>query len=344
MGGGGQANSGQASQAASQQTAANNQDMALSKQYGGQEQQIFNQLFGQGGSGGSLSQFMDPKNLDQKGLNSNYKTQFNEGSNQLAQGYAQQRGALARNFANAGATPNSTPNGFQADQMNKLGRGEADTRGQLYAGLKGQQYSDTLNNFWNANNVAAGQQAQATGGSTAGAGNAGSSSASMYGTAGAYHPSQWGNVLGSALGAAGTVGASAMSGGTASAASQCPASGSLVLLEDGSTKNIEDLRAGDILQSKDGTATVLLKDPTPGKQSVLIVKTEQFSVRVSHSHWFDRPSCGYVLAIESIGKLLPTLNGDQKVLDLAHGGQSLCWDLTLDESHSYNVDGFWSLG
>ena len=36
-------------------------------------------------------------------------------------------GALSRSFANMGAGTNSTPSGFQADQMNKLARGEADT-------------------------------------------------------------------------------------------------------------------------------------------------------------------------------------------------------------------------
>lgn len=204
--GGGQANSGQASTAAAQQTAANNQDMSLSKQYGGQEQQIFSKLFGTGGgSGGTLSGMMDPSSLNTGTPTGAYKTAWNNAQNNIAQSYAGQRGSLAQQFANGGATSRSTPNGFQADQMNQLSRGEADTRGSTYTGIVGQQHQDALNNFWNANNIASGQSAQATGGSTTGAGNAGSSSASIYGTAGAYHPGQ-------IIPAASQVGSAALSG------------------------------------------------------------------------------------------------------------------------------------
>jgi hypothetical protein len=204
--GGGQANKGQASQAAAQQTAANNQDMALSTQYGGQEQQIFSKLFGSNGSGGTLSGMMDPKSLNTGAPTGAYKTAWNNAQNNIAQSYAGQRGSIAQQFANTGATSRSTPSGFQADQMNQLARGEADTRGSTYTGIVGQQHQDSLNNFWNANNIASGQAASATGGSTTGAGNAGSSSAAVYGTAGQYHPP---STLNSVIGAAGTVGGAA---------------------------------------------------------------------------------------------------------------------------------------
>lgn len=208
--GGGQTNSGQASQAAAQQTAASNQDMALSKQYGGQEQQMFNKLFGTGGSGGTLSGMMNPASLNTGAPTGAYKTQWNTAQDQIGRDFANQRGSIAQQFANMGATSRSTPSGFQADQMNQLARGEADTRGTTYTNLVGQQHQDALNNFWNANNIAAGQQASATSGSTTGAGNSGSSSAALYGTAGAYHPPAYASALGSGIGAAGTVGGAAV--------------------------------------------------------------------------------------------------------------------------------------
>jgi hypothetical protein len=212
MGGGGQANSGQASGAYAGQQAASAQDMALSAQNQAFQKQLFTKLFGGGGKGGTLTAMLDPKSLNVKGLTSPYQTQFNEGSDQIGKDYAAQRGSLAQSFANSGATSSSTPSGFQADQMRKLGSSAADTRGQLFTGLVGQQHADALNNFWNASNIASGNAASAGSGALQGSGQAGSSNASIYGTAGQYHPSQFGSVLGSALGAGGTVGAGAMMG------------------------------------------------------------------------------------------------------------------------------------
>jgi hypothetical protein len=212
MGGGGQSNSQQAATAATQQTQANAQDMAISKQNADLQKRMTDTLFGSGapGSRGTLSGMLDPASLTQKGLNPAYTTQFNQGSDQLGKDYAAQRGALAQSFANSGATSSSTPTGFQADQMRKLDSSTADSRGQLYSDLVGKQYGDTLSNFWNANNIASGNAATSGSTATNAAGNSGSSSAQIYGTAGQYHPSQFGSIVGSALGAGGQVGAAAM--------------------------------------------------------------------------------------------------------------------------------------
>src|SRR5690349_21654203 len=114
--GGGQANSGQAATAAAQQTAANNQDMALSKQYGTQEQQIFNKLFGPNASGGgTLSPFMNPASLNTGAPTGSYKTAWNTAQDQIGKNYANERGSIAQSFANGGASSRSTPNGFMAD-------------------------------------------------------------------------------------------------------------------------------------------------------------------------------------------------------------------------------------
>src|ERR1700688_4676886 len=104
--GGGQANSGQASTAAAQQTAANTQDMQISAANAARQQQLTNTLFGTGapGSTGTLSGMLNPANLTQSGLNPAYTAQFNQGKDQIGQSTAQQRGLLAQSFANSGAT------------------------------------------------------------------------------------------------------------------------------------------------------------------------------------------------------------------------------------------------
>lgn len=202
--GGGQANAGQASTAAAQQTAASNQDMALSKQNQQRQTQLQNTLFGTGapGSTGTLTSMMDPKSLNTGAPTGAYQTAWNNAQGQIGQNYAQQRGQLAQTLANQGMSSNNTPSGFQADQQRKLGSSEADSRGSTYTGIVGQQYSDALNNFWNANNIASGNAATSTSGALTGSGQSGSSSAQLYGTAGQYHAGQIVPALGQVASAA----------------------------------------------------------------------------------------------------------------------------------------------
>ena len=212
--GGGQANSGQASTAASQQTAANNQDMSLAASNAAFQQAMQQKLFGVAsgkpgstgfsGGGGTLSGMMDPANLTQTKFNPAYQAQWNQAQGQIAKNYALQKGSLQQQWANSGMGSNNTPSGFMADQQRQLGSSEADARGSTYTGLKGQQYQDSLANFWNASNIASGNAATAGSTATQSAGNAGSSSAQIYGTAGQYHPSP---VASSLIGAGGQVGA-----------------------------------------------------------------------------------------------------------------------------------------
>lgn len=335
MGGGGQANKGQATGSYDSQQAASAQDMALSKQYGAQQQQQYGNLFGADGKSGTLGGMMDPKSLDTGSPTGAYKTAWNNAQNQIGSNFANERGSLARSFANSGATSNSTPNGFQADQMNKLGRGEADTRGSTYTGIVGQQHSDALNNFWNANNLASGQAASSGQGALTGAGNSGSSSASLYGTAGQYHPSPLAGIAGSALQAGGTMGAAAM----------CPASGSAILMHDRSLKKVEDLKKGDQLMGIDGEADELLDDPLPAQPNeVLFIQTKDFACTVSQAHTFVRPEGGYMFAGKCVGRKAATLDGEQPVLSAEMFPDKLvCWRLFLSRSHTYNVGGIWSM-
>lgn len=336
MGGGGQANSGQASTAAAQQTAASNQDMAISAANAKRQQQLTSTLFGSGapGSTGTLSGMLDPSKLNQTGLNDNYKTQFNEGKNQIGQSTDQQRGQLAQSFANSGATSSSTPNGFQADQMRKLGSSQADAQGQLYSTLKGSQYTDALNNFWNANNIASGNAGTAGQTATTAAGNSGSSSAGIYETAGQYHPSTMGNVVGSALGAAGAVGQGAMT---------CPADGSLIMMADGTLKKIEHIAPGDQVMGIDLVADEVI-DIQPTLQVVCTIVTAKRQTIVSQSHTFERHHGGYSFALKSEGEELSYVGGPETVTTVIPlTKKQMCRHIMLKRSHGYCCDGFWSL-
>lgn len=342
MGGGGQANKGQATTAANQQSAANQQDMTLAASNAAFQKAMQDKLFGiSSGKPGSLTGMMDPASLNTGAPEGAYKTAWNTSQDQIGKDYANQKGSLAQSFANSGATSRSTPNGFQADQMNKLSRGEADTRGSTYTGIVGQQHQDALNNFWNANNVASGNAANSGQTATQAAGNSGNSSAQIYGTAGQYHPSSMGNVLGSAIGAGGAMG----SAGITAAAQSCPASGSLILMFDRTLKKVEELKKGDQLMGIDGEADELLDDPMPSKpEDVLFIQTREFACTVSQTHTFVRPEGGYMFAGKSVGRPVSTIAGEQPILSTGIFPDKLvCWRLFLSRSHTYNVSGFWSL-
>jgi Hom_end-associated Hint len=286
---------------------------------------------------------MNPANLTQTGLNPAYTAQFNQGKDQIAQSTAQQKGALAQSFANSGATGSSTPNGFQADQMRQLGSSQADQQGQLYSGLMGSQYNNALNNFWNANNIASGNAATGASTSTAAAGNSGSSSASIYGTAGQQTPS----TLNSVLGAVGTAGAGVAQGiGTAQAANYangCPVDGSLILMSDGSHKKVEEIGVGDSVMGMDRRGDEVI-GIEPTLQSVCTVATEHKRVTVSISHTFERWNGGYSFALKTLGENLELEDGAGgmiiSVIPLLH--KRMCRHILLKRSHGYCCDGFWS--
>jgi hypothetical protein len=328
MGGGShQVNSGQATGSYNAGQGAIGQDTALANSNAAFQKAMQDRLFGAGGKGGTLSGMMDPASLNTGAPTGAYKTAWNNSQNQIASDFANQKGSLAQSFANMGAGTRSTPNGFQADQMNKLSRGEADTRGATYTGLVGQQHQDALNNFWNANNLAGGQAANSTSASVGAAGNAGNTAANLYGVAGKQKQT----------------GTSAATGITESAL--CPASGSPILMADHTIKKVEELRKGDKLLGIDGEVEELIDDPVPSEPSECVfVQTREFAALVSLTHTFARSRGGYAFAAKCVGLELATQTGPQAVLSGELWPEKLsCWRLLTSRSHTYNVGGIWSL-
>lgn len=337
MGGGGQANKGQATQAAAQQTAASNQDMALSKQNQAYQARLMGMLFGTGAKGsdsGSLTGFMDPKKLDDANLSGAYKSAYNQGTDQLSKDYSNARGSLSQAWANRGMGSNSTPSGFQADQERQMGGNLADSRGAAFSDALGKQHGEALNNFWNANNIASGNAASTGSGALQGSGQSGSSSAQVYGTAGQYHPSAFGSIVGSALGAGGQVGAAAM----------CVTAGMRILLPGDEWIKAEFLKKGDIVLGIDGRGDEVVEVEETRPQPVCDVATLKRTARVSLSHAFDRSDGGYVCAGSAVREMLNTLDGREDVIavDMLPDHQ-VCYFIRVKRSHGYCVEGLWSL-
>jgi len=212
--GGGQANSGQASQAASNANAASNQNLALGNEEAQRQLQMYNLLFGTGakGSTGTLSQFLNPASLNVTNPTGAYKLNYEQTVNQTSNAAKAGQANIVRQAAANGL-------GLSSPAIAELARetslDSANQKGQDFASAVTAQHNDAVNNFWNATGIASGT-GNSSGSTAVGANSgAGSTAAGIYGTAGAYHPSPWTNVVGSGLQAGGAVGAAAA----------CPAAG-----------------------------------------------------------------------------------------------------------------------
>lgn len=332
MGGGPKpVNSGQAASSSANANAATQQSLAQSTQNAAYQKQLMGKLFGSGvGSDqGSLGGMLDPSKLNDANLSGAYKEAYNQGTNQLSSDYSNQKGSLAQAWANKGMTSGSTPSGFQADQERQLGSAEADSRGSAFTSALGAQHQETLNNFWNAGNIASGNAASTGQLAGSNAGNAGSTATGIFSTAGKQAQT----------------GTSAQTGITEAAV--CPISGSKILMWDGKWKSIEELKKGDRVLSIDGTCDDVVADPHPtDPQRVFEFETVDGSCRVSLSHCFVRPGCGFVLAEDGTRRrlLVETVNGTRQLRGATNYSEdAICWELKIEPSHVYCVDGFWSL-
>lgn len=182
----------QAKNAATAQTNANNMSASLYGTYDPTTRTY---------SGGSVSEFLDPSKLNQKGLYGTYLQQYNSAADQVANNTRNAVGSTFRNMASRGM--GATPTGFGADQQRQAFQTEAGQLSSLYGGAAGQQLSDATNNFWQANNMlnnsANVNQASATANNAGAAG----TNASLYGTASTQTPNVWGNIMTAAAGNAG---------------------------------------------------------------------------------------------------------------------------------------------
>jgi hypothetical protein len=292
-------------------------------------------------SGGTLGGFLDPSKLNVDHPTGTYGLQYNQFLKNNAKSYQNAQGAATRDQANRGITQT----GFAADQSRQLARDQADTEGAGFSDYAGKSYQDALQKFWAANDALSGQGTGAMSAAIAGNQAAAGNYSNLYNSASQPRPSALGQIVGGALGAAGQIGAAALTGGgstAAQAAQQCPVEGSLILMFDGSEIPVEEIRSGMNLMGIDGDAVPVLQDPISAVALAVEVRSPAGSTRVSESHTFALVRGGYEYALGAEGKPLwhrlyvATCSveplGEKKVYPLILGG-----------SHSYAVDGFWSL-
>jgi len=157
-------------------------------------QQTRNALFGTPNAsgqmtGGSLSAMTNPGSLLFSGLTGPYNSQYQQSADITNKQDQNQLATQRQSQANRGFS--KTPSGFDADQELQTRLAAAGANGSNYATLAGKQYQDTLNNFWNANNLMAGQSASANSSAIAANSAAASNYANLYGTASQQKQNPW---------------------------------------------------------------------------------------------------------------------------------------------------------
>lgn len=206
----------------------------LGNQYSGQQQQLFNMLWGTPGTpgapsaggpsggtttGGALGNFLNPANLNVTSPTGPFAGAFTNDKTQLAKTAAQNAEDIKSQAAQSGFGANS-PSGMTADQLRANNSDLANNVGKAFTTETGNSYQAALNNFWNAANAAQTGAATAQSGALQGTGNAADIYENLYGPSlGKETQNNAGvmGVLGPILGAAGTIGGAAM-GGPAGAA------------------------------------------------------------------------------------------------------------------------------
>jgi len=224
----------------------------LGNQYSGQQQQLYNMLWGAPGSspssttgggggmpvapamstgasstsgapaaggsggtgGGALGAFLNPANLNVTSPTGPFAGAFTNDKTQLAQTAAQNAENIKSQAAQSGFGANA-PSGMTADQLRQNNSDLANNVGQAFTTETGNSYNAALNNFWNAANAAQSGAATAQSGALTGTGNAANVYSNLYGQSlGKQTNTNSGvmGILGPILGAASPVGAAAVGG------------------------------------------------------------------------------------------------------------------------------------
>jgi hypothetical protein len=172
--------------------------------------------------------------------------------------------------------------------------------------------------------------------------------AGLYGTSSGGS----GNQLGSAANAAKTPGfwdtfapALAQGAGTA-AAGFCPCAGSMILMADGSTKPVEELKKGDFLWALSTSAppNEVRETPQPMKTTCFSVTTKNGRKhRGSSTHTLALAIGGYAFMRESLGQVVLAERETDIIAQVADIGVQDVYPLMIGGSHTYQADGIWIL-
>jgi hypothetical protein len=335
-----QVNEGQATGSYNNATGVGKEQEGLAKYNHGVQSAAMQSLFGfnpdTGGTAptgtGTLTHFLDPATLDVNGPTGAFKTQYTNTAKNIDTNTQQAIGSLSREAANRGFGMGSN---FTADQNRKTYLDSAATKGNAFADFTGRSQADATQNFWNANNMLAGQGAQAGGQAVQGYAGAGSTYDNLYGVAGKQAaPTGFGNAL---VGALGVAGAGAMTG-------FCPVEDSLITLANGEKKKVQELDVTDDIAQSDGKSARLRTKPQIAvRESCEVITNNSKKGRVSLGHAYMTKAGGYVPAGASVTDAVKTDEGFSSVAEVKEIGRKAVYFLDLGGNRTYCADGIWSL-
>jgi hypothetical protein len=270
------------------------------------------------------------------GETENLNAQAVEGT---AQNYAGAAKAIGNQEAAQGGGTNPLPSGAQEEQKANIAVSSAQEQSTQEQQIQQASYQQGYNEWQNAGqgmDAVSGQLNPTGYSSTAtSAGNAAGTTASAI----AQEDNSWVNA---AIGAAGAVGAGAMTG-------FCPARGSVYLMMDGTWKPVETLRVGEQLRGIGGDPQTIEEIQTGNAQVVnAALGTEDgarvYITRTSPTHAFALPLGGFVVVAKATGKQVMTAHGGARVLRVRPHGMDEVFNVITDGSHTYCADGVWALG
>jgi hypothetical protein len=351
-----QTNPAQAAASNAAATGAAQGAQSLSNKFSGQQQQLFNNLWGtpgaggKPGTGGALTGMLDPSKLNVTSPTGPYGLMFTKQKEQLAKSYQDAAGATTRNLAQSGFGP-GTPSGFGASLQAENARGLANATGDAYAGATDKSYQDQLANFWKAAEAANGGSATAGQGALAGNNTANQTYSNLYGTAGHGNVLDKANYFGPLMGAAGTLGAAALTGGASTAAqagggAMCCAEGTLVRTGLKEVTPIEKLFEGATvfgLPEYDDDPLVIKQPLAFAMKACVRIKTDDGRELIcSTDHALVTVGGGFAMADESLNHAIRTRDGSVKVVDVKHVGERRVVRLHLEAPHVFEANGLLS--
>jgi len=350
MGGGSsvkQTNTPQATAANTGATSAANNATSLSNLYSGQQQQLFNQLYGTPGTGGSggttgaISGMLDPSKLNVTAPTGVYALQNTNANTAAAKQYALNAKGIASDAAQSGFGP-GTPAGFTQSLQEQNKNALADTTGSNFSTATTNQYQDALANFWKAANLTQSGSATAGQGALSGNSTAGNIYGNLYGTAGHGNVVQSPNYLSPILGAAGAVGSAAAGPGGA----MCCAEGTLIRTGPKEFTPIEKLFEGaDVLglPEDDDDPLVVRRPLAFAMKPCVRVKTDGGQELIcSIDHTLLLPGGGYVTASDSLNSSVRTRGASVRVVEVQEVGERRVVRLHLEAPHIFETNGLLS--
>ena len=324
---------GQANQAFGNANATAQQAGNLSGQNNANSQGLFNTLWGgQGsgaGTGGALSSFLNPSNLNQATLNPAYSAQYTAAKNQNAQSNQQAKQGIGQQAQAAGFGAGSNA-GWNENAKNQANLNLGNANQASYQSLLGNQNQQALSNFWNTANMANSTSNSAANNAIGANQGASSTYSQLYGSAPKTTPM---SVLQPLLSAGGTVGSAAL----------CVCEFTPIRMADGSEESVEKLRMGDAVKGLGGPNAIVGIDREDSVPCYALKTESGLYLKASGSHTLALHGGGYVLVKDSRSMIVLTERGWEKVVHLEPTEPAQVFKLRLNGSHTYFSGGIVSL-